>query len=101
MTALPAADLQAVVRGLEQALAQQQVVTEEAQARALHAQQQVQEAHTLTDHLRKASQANDTALTSLKVLWHVPCSVYLLCCSSAQYGKDVPITYLVVQSLVC
>ena len=88
------------MRGLEQALAQQRVVTEEAQARALQAQHHLQEAHTLTDHLRKASEANDVALTSFKVPWHVPCIVYSLCCSSAQYKKVMPTTYLLVQSLV-
>lgn len=65
---LPAAEL-------KQALAQQKRVTEEEQANARSAQQQLQDAHSLIDQLSKALEAKDSMLTAVQVFDRVPFSV--------------------------
>ena len=62
-----AAELKKEVGGLQQALAEQKQASKEAQATAHAAQQQTQEAHHLTDQLRQAVQAKESALASIKV----------------------------------
>ena len=64
MSDLPAADL-------KKALAEHKGVIEEGQARALSAEQQLQEAQSLVDQLSKDLKAKDTMLASAKVLRHV------------------------------
>lgn len=73
MMAMHGAELEQEVSGLEQALAEQKRLTEEAQASSQAAQQQAEEARTLREQLeqlRSASQAKDTELSSLKVIYH-------------------------------
>lgn len=65
------AELEKEVSGLQQSLADQKRLTEEAQASAQAAQQQAEEADSLRqelEELRTAAQAKDSELSSLKVI---------------------------------
>lgn len=76
--AMSGVELEKEVSGLQQSLAEQKRLTEEAQASAQAAQQQAEEAHSLRqelEELRTAAQAKDSELSLLKVICHAAVSL--------------------------